>query len=62
MNKLRRVLAFPLIRLLLILLLFGALITPLVLVFHPPLSMWRIVALNWTSSRCCWSPLPSSSA
>ncbi len=47
MNKLRRVLAFPLIRLLLILLLFGALITPLVLVFHPPLSMWRIVALNW---------------
>ena len=32
----KRVLAFPLVRLVLIVLLFGALATPFILVFHPP--------------------------
>jgi uncharacterized protein len=37
-NMLRRVIAFPLVRLALIVVLFGVLIAPVVLIFHPPYS------------------------
>ncbi len=43
---LKRVLAFPLIRLLLIVLLFALLATPLVLVLHPPHSTWGVIAVT----------------
>ena len=43
----RRVLAFPLVRLACILLLFGAFATPIVLASHAPHAAWRDVALTW---------------
>lgn len=43
----KRVFAFPLVRLLLILLLFGALITPIVLAIHPRHGPWRSAAMTW---------------
>lgn len=43
----RRVLAFPLVRLACILLLFGALATPIVLASHGSHAVWRDVALTW---------------
>ena len=43
----KRVLAFPLVRLVLIVLLFGALATPFILVFHPPFTTPVNVAMNW---------------
>ncbi len=42
-----RVLAFPLVRLVLIVLLFGAIVTPIFLAFHPPLSIRLEIAMNW---------------
>lgn len=45
MTTTRRVRRFPLIRLLLILLLFGLLATPLVLLVHPGRANWGVIAL-----------------
>jgi uncharacterized protein len=46
-TKARRVFAFPLVRLMLIVLLFGALATPVALALHPPFTIWRSLAVNW---------------
>jgi uncharacterized protein len=43
----KRVLRFPLVRLVLIVVIFGALVTPLILCNHPPYTIWRSVAMNW---------------
>ena len=43
----RRVLAFPLVRLAMIAVAFGVLVTPVVLAARAPHSAWRDVALNW---------------
>ena len=43
----RRVLRFPLVRLVLIVVVFAALITPLVLSVHPPLPLWGSIAMSW---------------
>jgi uncharacterized protein len=43
----KRVLAFPLVRLVLIILLFGALVAPLFLAFHPPPTTRTDIAMNW---------------
>jgi len=42
-----RVLRFPLVRLVLIVLAFATLITPLVLAVHPPLPLWGSIAMSW---------------
>jgi uncharacterized protein len=43
----KRVLAFPLVRLVLIVLLFAILVTPIVLAVHPPFGLWRSIAMTW---------------
>jgi uncharacterized protein len=43
----KRVLAFPLVRLVLIIVLFAALIAPLFLAFHPPAATRTDIAMNW---------------
>lgn len=43
----KRVLAFPLVRLVLIVLLFGALATPFLLSVHPAYARWQAIAVNW---------------
>lgn len=43
----KRIVTFPLVRLVLILLLFAALTAPVVLAFHPPLPIWCSIAANW---------------
>lgn len=46
-SRVSRAFAFPLVRLVLIALLFGAVVTPLVLIAHPPHSKWQTVAVSW---------------
>lgn len=43
----RRVLAFPLVRLVLIVVVFGVFVTPVVFAARAPHTTWRDVALNW---------------
>jgi uncharacterized protein len=43
----KRVLAFPLVRLALIVLLFAAAAVPIAVAFHPPLPIARSIAANW---------------
>jgi uncharacterized protein len=43
----QRVFAFPLIRLFLIVLLFGGLAAPIVIAFHPLAASWAGIALSW---------------
>jgi len=43
----KRVVAFPLTRMVLIVLLFGGLALPLVRSVHPPYSIWHTVIVNW---------------
>ena len=43
----RRVLAFPITRIILIVLLFGGLTLPLVRSAHPPYSIWHTIIVNW---------------
>jgi uncharacterized protein len=42
-----RVVRFPLVRLVFIVVLFAAVITPLILAFHPPLPLWGSIAMSW---------------
>jgi uncharacterized protein len=42
-----RVVRFPLVRLVIIIVLFAAVITPLILAFHPPLPLWGSIAMSW---------------
>lgn len=46
-NRLRRVLAFPLVRLVLIVVLFGALASPVVIAFHPPYTAAGSIVVSW---------------
>jgi uncharacterized protein len=46
-DRLRRVLAFPLVRLLMIVVLFGAFVAPVVVAFHPPYSTAGSIAMSW---------------
>jgi uncharacterized protein len=46
----RRVVSFPLVRLIVILVIFGALTAPLTFLLRPPLSPPRVVALNWIAA------------
>ncbi len=46
-SRLRRVAAFPLVRLASIVILFAALIAPVILTVHPSGSHWRSVAVSW---------------
>jgi len=46
----RRVLAFPLVRLVAIVVLFAALLTPVVLAAHPPYPVWGTVAFTWLAA------------
>jgi len=46
----RRVFAFPLVRLVAIVVLFAALLTPIVLAAHPPYPIWGSVAFTWLAA------------
>jgi uncharacterized protein len=46
-SRIARFFAFPLVRLVLIVLLFGAVITPFILAVHPPYRPWQNVAMSW---------------
>jgi membrane protease YdiL (CAAX protease family) len=49
----KRFLAFPLVRLVLIVLIFGALVAPVVIFVHPqPRNVWRGIAVNWIFLTC----------
>jgi uncharacterized protein len=43
----KRVLAFPLVRLVLIVVIFAAIAAPIVLAVHPPYTTWQSVAMSW---------------
>jgi uncharacterized protein len=42
-----RVVRFPLVRLVLIVVIFAAVVTPLALAFRPPLPLWGSIAMSW---------------
>jgi membrane protease YdiL (CAAX protease family) len=46
-SRISRIFAFPLVRLVLIVLLFGALAAPCILAIHPPYRPWQTVAMSW---------------
>jgi hypothetical protein len=46
-NRVRRVIAFPLVRLVVIVVLFGLLLAPVVIAFHPPYTTQGSIAASW---------------